>query len=68
MSAYGVGTNAVFGGSSPEIGIGYTETRFPNPDITWETSEMFNIGVDASFFDSKLTLEADYFYKITVIF
>lgn len=65
MSAYGVGTNAVFGGSSPEIGIGYTETRFPNPDITWETSEMFNIGVDASFFNSKLTLEADYFYKIT---
>lgn len=26
---------------------------------------MFNVGVDASFFNSKLTLEADYFYKIT---
>lgn len=65
MSAYGTGDNAVFGGQSPEIAIGYTENRFPNPNITWETSEMFNVGVDASFFNSKLTLEADYFYKIT---
>ena len=71
MSAYGTGAdsdindNAVFGGQSPEIAIGYTENRFPNPSITWETSEMFNVGVDASFFQSKLTMEADFFYKIT---
>lgn len=73
MSAYGTGkinddltvNNAVFGGQSPEIVLGYSEIRFPNPNITWETSEMFNIGIDASLWDSKLTLEADYFYKIT---
>lgn len=72
MSAYGRSQdsngnnyNAVFGGQSPTIAMAYTETRFPNPDITWETSEMFNMGIDASFFDSKLMLEADYFYKIT---
>lgn len=65
MSAYGTGSNAVFGGQSPEIAIGYTETRFPNRDITWEKSEMFNIGVEASLFNGKLSFEGDYFYKIT---
>ncbi|WP_455640963.1 TonB-dependent receptor [Parabacteroides sp.] len=71
MSAYGTGAdpdvndNAVFGSQSPEIAIGYTENRFPNPNITWETSEMFNVGINASFFQSKLMLEADFFYKIT---
>lgn len=63
MSAYGTGGDAVFGGQNPEIAPGYTETRFPNPNITWETSEMFNIGIDASFFNGKLNLEADWFYK-----
>ncbi|WP_152911440.1 TonB-dependent receptor domain-containing protein, partial [Bacteroides fragilis] len=65
MSAYGTGGDAVFGGQNPEIAPGYTETRFPNPNITWETSEMFNIGIDASFFNGKLNLEADWFYKKT---
>jgi len=72
MSAYGRSQdsnenniNAVFGGASPTIAMAYTETRFPNTNITWETSEMFNIGFDASLFDSKLMLEADYFYKVT---
>lgn len=65
MSAYGVGSNSVFGGSSPEIAIGYTENRFPNPNITWETSEMFNLGLDASLFRNKLSLEFDFFYKKT---
>lgn len=65
MSAYGTGGNAVFGGQNPEIAPGYTETCFLNPNITWETSEMFNIGIDASFFNGKLNLEADWFYKKT---
>ncbi|NKI25268.1 TonB-dependent receptor [Arenibacter sp. 6A1] len=65
MSAYGVGNNAVFGGQSPNIAMGYTETRFADPNITWETSEMFNVGIDAALFRNKLTFEADYFYKVT---
>ena len=65
MSAYGVGDHSVFGNSSPEIAMGYTETRFPNPNITWETSEMFNIGFDASLWNRLLSIEADFFYKKT---
>ena len=65
MSAYAPNGNAVFGGGSPEIAPGYTESRFPNPDITWETSEMFNVGLDATLWNGLLGLEADFFYKKT---
>lgn len=37
------------------------ETRLPNENITWEVANQMNIGFDASMFDSKLTLEVDYF-------
>jgi len=37
----------------------------PNPDVTWETSEQLNIGVDARFFKSNLGLSLDYYNKIT---
>ena len=65
QSAYGLGDNSVFGGGSPEIAMGYTETRFANPNITWETSEMFNVGLDGTLFKNKLSFELDYFYKKT---
>ncbi len=32
---------------------------------TWETKEDYDIGVDAGFFDNRLTINADYFYKNT---
>lgn len=35
-----------------------------NQDISWETSEMFDLGVDASLFN-KLTFTADAYYKMT---
>ncbi len=34
-------------------------------DITWETTESWNIGVDARFFNSRLSLTADYYKKRT---
>ncbi|MGF7139480.1 SusC/RagA family TonB-linked outer membrane protein [Roseimarinus sediminis] len=33
-----------------------------NPDLTWEKSQNFNAGIEASLFD-RMTLEADYFIK-----
>ncbi len=36
-----------------------------NEDVTWETSEQFNIGVDARFFNSSLGLSFDYYNKMT---
>ena len=37
----------------------------PNEDITWETSEQLNIGVDARFLDSRLGLTFDWYKKTT---
>ncbi len=37
----------------------------PNPDVSWETSEQLNIGVDANFLNSRLQLVADYYKKTT---
>ena len=39
--------------------------RLANPDLTWETSEQTNIGIDARFLNSRLTVTADYFHKKT---
>ncbi|MFK7920639.1 MAG: SusC/RagA family TonB-linked outer membrane protein [Bacteroidia bacterium] len=38
-------------------------TTLANPDIRWETTEQFDIGLDASFFKSQLQFTADYFVK-----
>ncbi|RLD83650.1 MAG: SusC/RagA family TonB-linked outer membrane protein, partial [Bacteroidetes bacterium] len=37
----------------------------PNPDITWETSEQLNFGLDANFLNSRLTLNLDWYKKTT---
>lgn len=37
----------------------------PNRDITWETTTTYNIGLDASLWNRKLSIEADAFYKVT---
>ena len=37
----------------------------PNPDLRWETSEQWDAGLDAGFFDNRLTFTADYFNKQT---
>ncbi len=36
-----------------------------NNNITWETSTMFNVGLDGSVLDGRLTFELDYFDKKT---
>ncbi len=40
-------------------------SRVANPDVTWETSEQLNIGIDARFLRSRLGLNLDYYIKTT---
>jgi TonB-linked SusC/RagA family outer membrane protein len=40
-------------------------TTFANADLKWETSDQFDIGVDASFLKGKLTTTFDYYNKTT---
>ena len=37
----------------------------PNPDVTWETSEQLNIGLDTRFLGSRLGFTADWYRKTT---
>jgi hypothetical protein len=36
-----------------------------NPDLKWETSKMFNIGLDLGLFENKILFTAEYFDKAT---
>ncbi|OKZ20607.1 MAG: SusC/RagA family TonB-linked outer membrane protein [Butyricimonas synergistica] len=36
-----------------------------SPDLTWEKSEQYNIGLDFDMFDYRLSLKLDYYYKYT---
>jgi TonB-linked SusC/RagA family outer membrane protein len=44
---------------------GLAITQINNPDLKWETAITTDVGVDAEFFNSKLTFTADYFERRT---
>jgi TonB-dependent starch-binding outer membrane protein SusC len=45
--------------------IGLVPSRLANPDLTWETTEQFNLGVDFGFFKDRINLVADAYIKNT---
>src|SRR5690606_14261971 len=60
LSSYGFGSlNYVFADEEKTL----TELRIPNPNVTWEVADQFDIGFDAVYFDNKLNFSADYFYN-----
>ena len=46
-------------------GDNFVVARYGNPDLRWETTTQHNVGLDAGFFNNRLTLTADYFVKQT---
>ncbi|MGL5787710.1 MAG: SusC/RagA family TonB-linked outer membrane protein [Bacteroidales bacterium] len=61
-------TNYSFGGSyifnqNPDKSI--VSGGIPNEDLTWEKTATVNIGVDASFYNGLISVEADFFRKKT---
>ena len=44
---------------------GARPTRLGNEDITWETSEQFDLGFDARFLNQRLNLNFDFYIKTT---
>lgn len=49
-------------GSSPAPVI--ASAGLPNPDITWETMKMSNVGLDGLFWDGLIGFEVDLFYRL----
>ncbi len=48
-----------------ELVIGFYEQNLENDDLTWETTDQFNIGLDLGMFKSRLNLTFDLYHKST---
>jgi TonB-linked SusC/RagA family outer membrane protein len=45
------------------LGTGYRQSNLPNPNIMWEKQQQFNVGLDLSFFNNRLSLVAEWYDK-----
>ena len=45
------------------LGMGYRPANIPNTAIRWEQQEQFNLGIDLGFFNDRLNLTVDTYYK-----
>ena len=63
--AYDAYSNYSFGNTKDTPVRGASLSRLANADLTWETSEQLNIGLDARFFGGKLSFNADWYKKKT---
>ncbi|REH00476.1 SusC/RagA family TonB-linked outer membrane protein [Flavobacterium aquicola] len=54
--------NYAFGGT---LQTGLTPTRLANPDLRWEKTDQYNIGLDLSLYDRKINFVFDAYYKKT---
>ena len=64
-SVIGVGRGYTFFDGDERYVSGASPVKVANPFLEWETSEQSNIGLDLYFFNSRLSLEADYYIKTT---
>ncbi len=55
-------TNYVFGGG---LAPGKAITSLGNPDLSWETTKQFDVGLDIGLFDDRIYINYDYYHKIT---
>jgi len=58
-------SNYAIDGSQNSVFNGYILSRNSNPDLKWETTEQYNIGLDFGMFNNLLSLTVDYFNKDT---
>ena len=72
LNNYAYATSINYGGSmyqydatSPEPTLGSMPAGLPNPNLSWETSDQIDLGVDAHFLNGKLVMAADYYKKTT---
>ena len=60
---------ATMGSNSWTIGnqlvTGFFPNRIPNPDLKWERTAQFDVGLDVGLFNNRLRITTDYYYKKT---
>jgi hypothetical protein len=55
---------AINGGQN-SVFTGLTQTRVPNPDLQWETTNQSTFGLDLGFLNNKLNVTAEVYKKVT---
>jgi TonB-dependent starch-binding outer membrane protein SusC len=48
-----------------DIVKGFVYSKMVNPDLTWETTTVFNAGLDLGFLNNRLVAELDYYDRLT---
>ena len=61
----GAGQGYNFGDVISGQSIGAYSSKLTNEELSWETSEQIDLGLDARFFDSRLAFEFDWYNKAT---
>ena len=64
LSLTSVNNNYIFG-RDEGVANGTKASIIPNPDLKWEESEQFDLGLDLGFFNNALTFTVDYYIKKT---
>ncbi|MGN6803864.1 MAG: SusC/RagA family TonB-linked outer membrane protein [Ginsengibacter sp.] len=62
LTAYAFGTGGVYG-SNAVYSSSLVQSNVPNPNITWEVSNQYNVGFESRMLSSKITFNADFFYQ-----
>ena len=60
ISTFVAGGNTVLGGAELS---GAQPARIPNPELTWETTEEYNFGLDFGVFDNRISGNVEYYIK-----
>lgn len=58
-------SRGLFSGTSYGGFSGINPSQSPNPDLKWEQTAQFDVGVDVSLFDNRIRFDADYYIKNT---
>lgn len=65
QSTIGFGNTLIYRGGTVVSGQSAAVSQYSIRDISWETTESYDFGLDANFFDNRLRLVADYYKKTT---
>ncbi|GAA4300112.1 TonB-dependent receptor [Compostibacter hankyongensis] len=63
IATYVAGGNTVLGGNKVS---GAQPARIPNPDLKWETTEEYNVGIDFGLFRDRVSGSVEYYARNTV--
>lgn len=63
LSNYGSNTSALYGTPTNGTSVPIVLNNIANPDLTWETTEQLNFGVDFGFLDNRISGTVDWYDK-----